>query len=315
VTVAEKDNQNLEVAAAAERQTGLILAVVLAIAACQYFVLPLVVPIHAGVAIGLVVLCAVSTPLHWGLMHESIHGHLFADQRANRLSGRILGYFLFLSWDVMRFGHLLHHSANRHVFDRPEAIPPGSTRVKAAMPYFLKLLGGHALTSALAPLMILLPFSAQKRLVESVASGDDGVPFRVAVLRALADPARRARIRMDVLMNVVLVAIAVWCWGPHWIVFVASLGARFCILSLLDNAPHYATPIDSGTRARNSWLPRSASWAVLDHNFHGVHHASPGLRWQELRAAFERSGAEYEGTWTTTVLRQFQGPVALDQTR
>ncbi len=296
-------------------KTEALFAAVLAIAVCQFFVLPLVAPVHWPAAVGVVAICALSTPLHWGLMHESIHGHLFRDERANRRAGRVLGNFLFLSWDVMRFGHLLHHSSNRHVFDRPEAIPPGSTRLRSAIPYFFKLFGGHALVSALTPFAMLLPFEVQKRLVTSVASGDESTPFRVAVLRALGDPARRTRIRVDVLTNVLLIALAAWCWGTHWMVFVASLVARFGMLSLLDNAPHYATPVDSGTRARNSWLPKGTSWIVLDQNFHGVHHASPGLRWRELRSAFERSGATYDGSWAATVLRQLKGPVALDTIR
>ncbi|HEY1612696.1 MAG TPA: fatty acid desaturase [Rhizomicrobium sp.] len=292
-------------------QSAAVLVAILMIALAQYFLIPLLLPTGAAVDVLAILLCALSTPLHWGLMHESIHGNLFGDTRGNRVAGRILGSFLFLSWDVMRFGHLLHHSANRHVFDRPEAIPDGSTRLAAAGPYFAKLFGGHALISALTPFAILLPFSLQKHVLKTAAAGDEAKPFRVFVLRALSDPARRLRIRVDVAINIALVALAVWCWGAHWPVFVACLAARFCVLSFLDNAPHYGTPVDSGVKARNSHLPRFASWLVLDQNFHGVHHGFPALRWQELRSAFERSEIPYDSRWVATVLRQLRGPLVV----
>src|SRR5579871_3603433 len=119
-----------------------LLTLALAISLSQFFLAPLLLPMGAWSALALICLCAVTTPLHWGLMHESIHGNLFRDPAANRRAGRVLGNFLGLSWDVMRFGHLLHHSNNRHEFDRPEAVSAGGSRLVAAGPYYLKLLGG-----------------------------------------------------------------------------------------------------------------------------------------------------------------------------
>ncbi|HLY06461.1 MAG TPA: fatty acid desaturase, partial [Rhizomicrobium sp.] len=109
----------------------MLLAFVVVIALLQFFLAPLFLQAGASSAVALVLLCMIATPLHWGLMHESIHGNLFADPGANRRAGRSLGAFLGLSWDVMRFGHLLHHSNNRHEFDRPEAVAPGASRARA----------------------------------------------------------------------------------------------------------------------------------------------------------------------------------------
>lgn len=115
----------------------------------------------------------------------------------------------------------------------------------------------------------------------------------------------------------------IWLRRSHLLRFPVSAGApigqylprpsaRDFLFSLLDNAPHYATALDSGTYARNARLPRLAQWLVMGHNFHGIHHGATGLKWQELRAAFVHSGANYEGTWPAMVLRQFRGPVFLD---
>ena len=289
------------------RQNAALLALVLTIALLQYFIAPLAFPGGKSGSLALVVLCLMTTPLHWGLMHESIHGNLFDDSARNRWAGRLLGIFLGLSWDVIRFGHLLHHSNNRHELDRPEAIPPGSSAVRTAVPYFAKLLGGHALVSAVSSVGLSLPSRLVEQLVPKVE------PMRTAALRAFLNPNRQARIRTDIVLIALLMVAAVWCWGTRWPVFVATVAARFFVLSLLDNAPHYATALDSGTYARNTHLPRWASWLVTGHNFHGIHHRATGLKWQELRAAFVHGGGSYEGSWGTMVLRQFRGPVVLNK--
>lgn len=287
-------------------QNAVLLALVLAVALLQFFLAPLLLlPGDALGAVALVFLCMIVTPLHWGLMHESIHSNLFADAADNRRAGRLLGIFLGLSWDVMRFGHLLHHSNNRHEFDRPEAIAPGTSPARAAAPYFAKLIGGHAVISAVSSIGLSLPSRLVERLVPKAE------PMRTAAMRAFLNPDRQSRIRADIALIVLLIAAAVWCWGARWPIFAAAIGARFFMLSVLDNAPHYGTALDSGTYARNTRLPGWASSLVTGHNFHGIHHGATGLKWQELRAAFVSTGAAYEGSWITMVLRQFRGPVAL----
>src|SRR5207245_7015433 len=167
------------------RQNAASLALVVGIAVLQFFAAPILLPAGAWSAVALVLLCMAGTPLHWGLMHESIHGNLFSDSVANRRAGRLLGVFLCLSWDVMRFGHLLHHSNNRHEFDRPEAIPTGSSRARAAVPYFAKLFGGHALISAVSSMGLALPSRILALLIPKAE------PMRTAALRAFLNPERQ----------------------------------------------------------------------------------------------------------------------------
>ena len=284
----------------------MLLAVALAIAATQFILAPLVLSMNSVAALALLFLCAASTPLHWGLMHESIHGNLFVDEEWNRRAGRLLGNFLCLSWDVMRFGHLLHHSNNRHEYDRPEAVSRGQSRLAAAPTYFLKLSGGHALISAVSSIGLALPTRIVERLVPNAE------PMRMAALRAFTNRERQLRIRGDLCIVIALLALAAVCWRANWPLFAATIAVRFLVLSLLDNAPHYGTPLDSGAYARNTRLPRPLEWLLMGHNFHGIHHGATGLRWQELRGAFAQAGSAYEGNWTTMVLRQFKGPIYLD---
>jgi fatty acid desaturase len=288
------------------RQNAGLVALVMAIALLQFFAAPFLLSADLWSGVALLLLCAVATPLHWGLMHESLHGHLFAGTAGNRRSGRLLGVFLCLSWDVMRFGHLLHHSNNRHEFDRPEAMSHGVSRVRAAISYFAKLLGGHGLISAVSSFGLALPPRLIGRLLPRAE------PMQAAALRAFTNVERQRRIRGDVALTVLLLASAVLCWGTQWPFLAATVAARFLMLSLLDNAPHYGTALDSGTYARNTRLPRWASCLVTGHNFHGIHHGAAGLKWQELRVAFSNAGAQYEGSWTRMVLNQLRGPVFLD---
>jgi fatty acid desaturase len=288
------------------RENAALLALVIAVALLQFFAAPFLVPASAWNGVALVLLCMLMTPLHWGLMHESIHGNLFAGTTGNRRAGRLIGFFLCLSWDVMRFGHLLHHSNNRHELDRPEVVPHGGSRLRAAMPYFTKLLGGHAVISVFSSIGLAFPSSLITRLLPKAE------PLRTAALRAFANPERHARIRTDVGAIAAVLVLAGLCWGGRWPLFAAMVVARFVMLSLLDNAPHYGTALNSGTYARNTRLPCWLSFMVTGHNFHGVHHGATGLKWQELGAEFRSSGADYEGRWTAMVLRQLRGPVVLD---
>lgn len=277
----------------------------------QFFVVPLFLPLGAFAAVSVVCLAVISAPLQWGLMHETIHGTLYGDAATNRRVGRLLGDLLCLSWEVMRFGHLTHHSANRHDFDRPEMVPPGRSRLAAAPTYFFKLLGGHELIYALAPVGLALPAPWTALLIRFLASGAEMAQMQSVALRVFSNPVRRRRIRIDLLTTLVTLSLAFWCWGKYWPILACCLGARFCVLSLLDNAPHYATPVDSGTTARNTHLPRWAAWLVLNQNFHSVHHQWPRLKWYQLREAFMRSGRKFEGSWAGAVLRQFRGPIVL----
>jgi fatty acid desaturase len=286
------------------RVNTLLLTLVATAAALQFVLFPLLVPVNAWSVGGLIALCLVTTPVCWGLMHESIHSKLFVSERANNIFGRLIGITLLLDWDVMRFGHLMHHRANRHDLDRPEDFAPGGSRLAAAPGYYFTLLGGGSLKAALGPLAVFLPVSVTERLVKNMF-GNNIDAMREAALRAFADPQRRRRIRFDFAVTAALVAASVWLWHAHWPVLVACILVRFMMLSLLDNAPHYGTPKDSGTRAFNTTLPPAFRWLVLNGNFHGVHHYAPQLSWLELPRAFE---GKFDMPWIAMVLRQFRGP-------
>lgn len=288
-----------------------LLAAVLAIAALLFGALPLLHPPGIAVAIACVGIGALTAPLHYGLMHETMHSHLFGHEGTDRRIGRVLGILLGLPWETMRFGHLAHHSLNRHSFDRPEALRPGQHRLAAASVYYSKLVIGHAVGYALMPLPALLPMSTTGRVLRLMGDGPEVEPLRNRAMITFTNPARRNAIRLDILSIFAVFGFAIWAWGPAWPVFACCIAARWSVLSLLDNAPHYAMPLDSGLDARNTSMPPLGRLFVMNGNYHGIHHRRPQLGWQELPQAFVESGASLEGNWAVAVARQFCGPVEL----
>lgn len=292
-----------------------LLVGVLALAMIQFALAPplLLLPLHAPLAaVALVLLLALTTPLHYGLMHETMHGHLFGDERWDRAIGRLLGILLGLPWETMRFGHLAHHSLNRHSYDRPEMLRPGQGRLSAAAVYYFKLAIGHALSYALMPLPALLPTRTTARVLSLAGPSPEVEQLRRRALHTFTNPKRRNGLRADIIAIFLVFGLAIWWWGAAWPVFAACVAARWSVQSLLDNAPHYGMPLDSGLDARNTSMPVFLRLLVMNGNYHGIHHHSPQLHWRALPAAFARSGAETEGSWLAAVARQFRGPIELE---
>ena len=195
-----------------------------------------------GVAAAWVILgAALTAPLRWGLMHESIHGHLFDTARWNRLGGRLMGYGFVFSWDGMRFGHLTHHRYNRHALDRPEELRPGQSWGAAAPAFYAKLLGGHAAMSVLVGVALGGPWPLVQRILAHTLAGPELTLQREGALRYFGDPDRRGRMRTDLAIDLALLAGMLWCWHARPFVPVAALAAQWLVLSLLDDAPHHGT--------------------------------------------------------------------------
>jgi fatty acid desaturase len=117
---------------------------------------------------------------------------------------------------------------------------------------------------------------------------------------------------LGVTLGALLIGAGAFCWGAQWHVFAACLAARWSIMSLLDNAPHYGLSLTSGLEARNTSLPSNASWLVMHQNLHGTHRGNPNVRWTELPALFRSRFGSYEGGWIAAIARQVRGPVTLD---
>ncbi|HWD48389.1 MAG TPA: fatty acid desaturase [Rhizomicrobium sp.] len=290
---------------------AVLLTAVAAFAVLQFGMLPALTTLNIWQAVALVAVAALTAPLHYGLMHETMHGNLFESEKANRAAGRLLGITLGLPFETMRFGHLAHHGFNRHDYDRPESLHKGEAWSGKALGYYFQLVIGNEFLYVLAPLPLLLPMSTTPKIVKYMNQSPDMEWFRNAALRTFTNPMRRRAIRIDLIAIVALFVFAFWTWGAHWEIFACCLLARWCVLSILDNAPHYAMPLDSGLDARNTTFPRPFRWLILNQNFHGVHHHSPQTPWHHLPASFAQQNTPTHGSWFAAQARQFRGPVQL----
>ncbi|WP_232823595.1 fatty acid desaturase [Dyella sp. C9] len=261
------------------------------------------------IAVPLVVLA----PMHWGLIHESIHGRLLAQRRSNEWLGRSLAIAFMLPFDAVRFGHLMHHRFTRETYDRPDVHDGVTPTMLARIGYYLHLLGGFYLAEIALPLLTFLPTPVVRRLVERKLHSDNSIDRDIQRLFvAFAGNAdRRGRIRRDWMLSVTLHACAFYFYGAWWPALAATMFLRGLWISLADNLPHYDVLLEEKARARNFRV--SAFWrpVLMNHHLHRLHHQHPTLPWTALpalaRAEADASGPNVEAGYFSAAFRQFRG--------
>ncbi|GAA2629692.1 fatty acid desaturase [Paractinoplanes durhamensis] len=278
----------------------------------QLFVIPMVLLPH-GNAYGwlLVPLVLTSTPF-WSILHESIHGSLLRDRTLNDRLGRALGIGYGAPFILLKSGHLLHHRFSRTPRERTEVYEPSrSTWASTAPGYYLRLFGGLYLAEVASVILALAPRRLWHRLRHLLDT-----PDTVTALLFDAITGRKlAQFRLDAILIVLLYAGAFTAYGRKGWMLLAVLAGRALLVSVADNAYHYATALDEPLEAMNLRLPRPLESFVLAFNLHGIHHKHPGLAWPDLRGAFEADGGRFDLGWWSAVARQIRGPVPADSPR
>jgi fatty acid desaturase len=293
---------------------GVLAGVLVAAIGLSLFILPLW-PMARDPRFGwLLVPVAALTTTHWALLHEAIHGLFHPSPAVNRLIGRILALAGGSSFRVLRFGHLMHHRFNRHRLDRPDCFDPAETSATAARArFYVELFGGFYLIEAVIPLLFLLPRPICVRILDRVYAHPDDT---VQTVRALAHQSfigdRQLReLRQDALLQIGIIALALFAWGPRWPLLLAFLAGRGFIISFLDNVYHYRTPIDQVTFAYNLRLPAVLRLLILNMNLHRVHHGEPNVPWWRLTRRFEEGGDCYDADYARTAISQLRGPASI----
>ena len=250
----------------------------------------------------------ISTPTIWGLVHEGIHGRLFKHPFINLTASRVLSVLLGFSFDVVRFGHLMHHRYNGHKYDRPDQKVDAESHWKSWARHWVHLLGGHYLFTALVSIVAFAPARLRLLALQSAISGEepDIVAMRHAALKWFSDPQRIVRIRIDCIVSVLLILLSALHYAAFWLVLVLALSARALLYSTLDNLPHYGVQGRGDAAAKNLSLPQWASLVVLHHNLHRVHHERPDLPWRDVSNHFGET--DTEGNYLLAAIRQFSGP-------
>lgn len=253
---------------------------------------------------------------HWALVHEAVHGHLLPGRRANELAGRVLAILFLAPFAALRFGHLSHHALNARATERPELYDPATTpRLRAALVYYPRLLGGLYLFEVLSGPLSFLPRSVLRPLVRRVfyEGSQEAMGMAERAERRLLEPGTLRAIRLDALLVLLLLLVSVQLYGANWPVLAAALLARAFLVSLMDNAPHYGGPLADPGQGYDMRASPLLSLLVLHTNLHGTHHRHPGLPWTALPAVFAAEGGRFDGHYLVRPWRQLRGPIPIDR--
>lgn len=304
-------SRTLPAAIPARLNLGFVAAVLTA-NVCLFVVLPLSMEDGRRWLAWLVAPLVLTTVPHWALIHEAIHGHLHPHPRTNDRLGRLLAVLFLSPFDTLRFGHLSHHALNARPTERPDVFDPRRTsRLRATLLYYPRLFFGLFLVELGSGPLSLLPRPLLRPIVRRLFydGADDAQGMADRAERQLLGPGRLARIRTDAAASLLVVAVGLWLYGGAWPVLVVALLGRAFVVSFLDNAPHYDGPLAEPDQGYDMAAPAPVRFAVLNTNFHGVHHRHPNLPWPALPAAFAAEGRCFHGRYLLTPWRQLRGPI------
>lgn len=291
-----------------------IVAVVALINIAQFFAIPALIA-SGGVVWSLALIpVALSTPTLWALIHEAVHGHLFADRAWNDRGGRLLSVMFGAPFQLLRFGHLMHHRFNRSPINRIEVVEEAPS-IGRRVSYFGTLFGGLYVGEVIASLLAVLPgplYRAAVKLGFGRVAPDGRSMFPAAERQLLSEPGR-THMRVDGALVLLILGTSFWLYGPYWWALLSALLARALLVSFLDNAYHYGNDLDDPAAGYNLRLPRFVARMILNYNYHEVHHAKPMLAWTELSDEFDRSGRRFEGDLLPVALRQLRGPLRVQE--
>ena len=277
----------------------------------QLFVLPVwLLPQSAYLGL-LLIIPAVLTTSWWAFIHEAIHGCLFSNKPLNKIAGRINAVLFGAPFDLLRWGHLLHHAYSRTERERPEVYMPGSTPMFwCTLNYYFRLLGGLYVFEVVGGMLLLLPKPLLKIAIHTFSRPDNVVEF---LSDKLLSPRTLRVARIEGICILLVYSVAFSLYGKFAWMLLGALLARACLISLVDNVFHYETPLEQVRYAHNLYLPVCWSRLILHFNLHGIHHLHPNISCWQLPRLHAESGHQYQGCWIRAMTAQFKGPVCYDQ--
>lgn len=214
----------------------------------------------------------VSVYLSYTALHESVHQNISGDRKdmvwINRAIGTLSAFFLSHSYEMHRTIHLTHH---RNTND-PEHDPD----------HWVK--GANGLMTMLRSLTIFHGYFLY------CARHWDDKRMRRAYWVGLRD---------TLISTLALVLVAVFVdWKLALFGYAAPAALAAMTLGLLFDyfvhTPHKARARFENTRVFvfPGWLDTLVTWAYVQQNYHGVHHAFPRIPFTKYRAFFRATDAD-----------------------
>lgn len=287
-----------------------LIALIITLNVLQFFVVPLVLlPLSPDLG-WILAVCVLATPTHWSVIHEAVHGHLLSDRRSNERWARVLSVLFGSPFQLLRFGHLMHHRFNRTAIQRSDVSNEfGQIGLSEKAWYFFMMTIGLYLFELAAAFFALLPDSLYRKLVRAVfgKQAPDGRTMKHLAEKQLGAAPGRNRMRLDGFLICLLFAVSFLLYDLYWWMLAAALLMRGIIISLLDNVYHYGNKLDDTKAGYNLNLPIMLEKAFLYFNLHEVHHTYPNKPWSELPALFDAGSAVYHHSFAHAMIRQFSG--------
>lgn len=277
-----------------------------AVMLAQLFLLPFLLPGHSLWALVIIVALI---PLHstlWSLIHEGVHKNLFSNKKANEYTSRLLSVLFGADFNVLRFGHLMHHQYNR---DWESEIYPQEkgSRWGASLNHYFKMLGGLYLTEVITSYAIaVMPHALSQKILPYIFDNPKHVQ---AAQRKLLKPKNILQTRHNMVGVTVLYTSAFLAYGASFLWLVFFIAGRALIISLMDNAYHYGTAEDNSEPGKELAAPLWMQAVLLNFNHHETHHLYAYLPWTMLREKHHERRALYSQGLGDALAEQFKGPI------
>ena len=281
------------------------------------FVFPLLLLPNPGAAVWVVVAISCTSNGLFSVLHEAVHRSLAPTTRLpligismNDLLGRLVGVCFGSPFDFIATAHVTHHSVNRTQDEHLEVYGDAMTaadRRSFAIGYYFFLLGGLYKAELVVPLLFCLP----RHIAESMLTGAFRTdPMASQVLRRIfRSPGHLRSIRTDACIILASIAVSAVLYGRYWWLLAIHFVIRAFLISFLDYLYHYGSPLGDRLHGYNLRLPRWLSPAILNFNYHGIHHRFPALPWRSLERVFVNEALVFDNDYVTQAVSQLRGPM------
>jgi fatty acid desaturase len=272
---------------------------------CLLLMVPLFAAHYPYICLIIIILLIPVNTICWSLIHEGIHRNMHPDQKMNEFMARSLSIMLGNSFHVLRFGHMMHHQYNREW--ESEIYPADSNKLKATFNHYLKMLGGLYLIEVLLSYLVGISTVKYTNTIVNLIFSDEH--RRQAVRQMLLKPSTVVKVRLDCLMITALYALSFYLYGMYWWLLAVIIAGRAVIISLMDNAYHYGTPLDNSVPAKELYIPAPLATMILNFNYHLTHHKNAGLSWRHLPQEHVKQNRSFDDHLIPALLDQFKGPL------
>lgn len=297
------------------RRNRAIAMVLMGLNLWQFLFLPLLLwsELLSPVWLWTLAVCALTTPPLWYLIHEAFHHGFSPDRDENDTWGHALAMTFGGPYELLRFGHMMHHRFNGAVYDRPDLYDPDRTsRIRAWAGYYFQLLGGFYLQELLSFFIFFTSPRRIERTIDRMLDRDDPVEGQVATVarKTFLAPSLRVVLQRDGLAVYATLLISLLLYGQAglWYMPLIILAVRALLVSLANNLPHYGTAGDDVRFGHNLRMPRWLGALLLNFNHHRTHHHHPNLPWSRLPDRTRQDGEQLEMPVMRALLAQFAGP-------